>query len=136
MMRIRKYMRHGLLGLIISAAFTMLGSLLAWHPLVMTPEQIVGTLLLGIVVGELSLILETEIGSFTGRLLVHMILTFGVVLVFNWYFRSVTFIFTHPITFVIEFLITYLMVWVTVLLSTKNDIDLINEQLANKRYEK
>ncbi|CAH0419141.1 DUF3021 domain-containing protein [Periweissella ghanensis] len=136
MMRIRKYMRHGLLGLVISAAFTMLGSLIEWHPLVITPEQIVGTFLLGIVVGELALILEAEIGSFTIRLLLHMVLTLGVVIVFDWYFKSLTFIFAHPITFVIEFLIIYLIVWATVRLSTKNDIDLINEQLANNRQKK
>lgn len=135
-MDIRKYIRHGLLGMVISAAFTMMAALIEWHPLVITPEQIVGTFVLGIVVGEISLILELEIGSFTIRLLLHMLLTLGLVLVFDWYFKSLTFIMVHPIEFVIEFLIIYLIVWQTVRLSTKNDVDMINEKLARKRQIK
>lgn len=135
-MDIRKYIRHGLLGMVISAAFTMMAALIEWHPLVITPEQIVGTFVLGIVVGEISLILELEIGSFTIRLLLHMLLTLGLVLVFDWYFKSLTFIMAHPIEFVIEFLVIYLIVWQTVRLSTKNDVDMINEKLARKRQIK
>lgn len=135
-MDIRKYIRHGLLGMVISAAFTMMAALIEWHPLVITPEQIVGTFALGIVVGEISLILELEIGSFTIRLLLHMLLTLGLVLVFDWYFKSLTFIMAHPIEFVIEFLVIYLIVWQTVRLSTKNDVDMINEKLARKRQIK
>ncbi|MCM0598117.1 DUF3021 family protein [Periweissella fabalis] len=135
-MKIRKYVRHALLGLIMSAAFTMIGALLEWQTLIVTPKEIIGIFLLGIIVGELALILELDLGTFTLRLLTHMILTFCVVLVFDGIFKSLNFIFMHPIIFVFEFLLIYVIVWIVVRLSTKNDIELINEQLANKHQVK
>lgn len=131
-----KYIRHhAMIGIMVSALLTMLVPVLTWRALVITPTEIVAVLIMGLIIGELALIIDMEFVTFTIRLLIHMILTFGVVFVFDYYFKSITFLKAHPVTFVIEYIVIYALVWILVNLSTKNDINSINTQLRLKRQK-
>lgn len=135
-MNYRIYLRRGLLGIMISTLFTMLSAVISWGTLVLSPTEIIGTLVLGLIIGEISIIFECDFWNFGLRLLLHMGLTFIIVIGYNSYFANLSFSGSHLVTFVIQYIIIYISVWIVVVLTTKNDIDLINERLRHQRNQK
>ncbi|PAQ13545.1 hypothetical protein CD798_14120 [Bacillaceae bacterium SAOS 7] len=139
-----KILRMMIIGLLISlsSSYTLMTiSVLSTPDAVMTGpnllKQLVLAAVLGIVIGLLSLIFESESLSFPIQLIIHFIaltvciLTAGYV--GDWY--DITQVSTIMFVLVSE-LIIYGLTWGILYVLTKRDIDMLNEKIQKRKEER
>lgn len=97
-------------------------------------EQVIISAILGIVIGLISLIFETERFSFILRLLIHFVVVTICVLIAGYFgeWYDVTNIITI-MSLLISIIVIYLISWGITLLLLKRDIEEINHFIQKKR---
>ena len=99
-------------------------------------EQVIIAAILGIVIGLISLIFETERLSFTLQLIIHLIVVTMCVLVAGYFgeWYDVTNIFTI-MSLLISIIVIYIISWGIILLLLKRDIEEINHFIQKRRKD-
>ncbi len=97
-------------------------------------EQVIIAVLLGIMIGLISLIFEIESLNFSGQLFIHFIVVIICVLVAgyfgDWYDFAKK---STVVSLFISILVIYIITWGIILLLQKRDIEEINRIIQNRR---
>ncbi|MHC9531859.1 DUF3021 family protein [Dellaglioa sp. BT-FLS60] len=131
-MIIKSIMRHMSAGLLLGSFVYLLFLLIRMKPVVMTPKDIITTLIISALIGILSMIFDSERLNYWVALVIHYL---GVILIVG-LSTNITVILGSPVVFVIEITVMYIIVWLMLHIATVLNIRSINNELKRKKQNK